>query len=109
MIRSLGSAGKTFLDRAVTWLADRHRQIIPNFGYMSKDPQSWHDLDSQPHPVFAAMEEGAFATPWGAGRQYTFYSEQDWLHQVTAMRHLRHIRALMLVHGLPASPKSDFR
>jgi len=46
------------------------------------------------------MEEGAFARP-GRRRQYTFYSEQDWLHQVTAMRHLRHIRALMLVHACP--------
>jgi hypothetical protein len=90
---------KAFLDKAVTFLEPLHRQIIPNFGYMSKDPQSWHDLDSQPHPVFAAMEEGAFVTPWGVPGHFTFYSEQDWLHQVNALRHLRHIRALMLVHG----------
>jgi hypothetical protein len=96
---------KAFLDRAVTELADQHRLLIPNFGYMSKDPQSWHDLDSQPHPVFAAMEEGAFATPWGAPGQFTFYDEQHWLNQVNAMRNLKHIRALMLVHGLPDSSK----
>jgi hypothetical protein len=90
---------KTFLNNAVTWLADRNRQLIPNFGYMSKDPQSWHDLDSQPHPVFAAMEEGAFVTPWGVKGHFSFYSEQDWLNQINALRHLQHIRALMLVHG----------
>ena len=81
--------------------------MIPNFGYMAKDPKSWHDLDSQPHPVFAAMEEGAFATPWGAPGHFTFYSEEYWLHQVNAMRHLQHIRALMSVHGLVVSKKQD--
>jgi hypothetical protein len=98
---------QAFLARAVTWLGDRHRLIIPNFGYMAKDPKSWHDLDSQPYPVFAAMEEGAFATPWGVKGQFTFYSEKEWLHQVDAMRHLKHIRALMLVHCPIVSPKSD--
>jgi hypothetical protein len=94
---------KAFLDRAVTELGDQHRLFIPNFGYMSKDPESWHDLDSQPHPVFGAMEEGAFVTPWGAKGQFKFYTEPQWLNQVNAMRHLKHTRALMSVHGLPDS------
>jgi hypothetical protein len=99
---------KTFLDRAVTGLADQQQRLfIPNFGFMSKDPQSWHDLDSQPHPVFAAMEEGAFATPWGKPGEFTFYSEQEWLNQVDTMRHLQHTRALMSVHGIPKSEVKD--
>ena len=80
---------KAFFDRAVPWLADRHKLLIPNFGYMSKDPESWHDLDTRPHPVFGAMEEGAFATPWGAKGQYTFLSEPEWLNQIKSMQQLQ--------------------
>ena len=98
---------RAFFDRAVPWLADRHKLLIPNFGYMSKDPESWHDLDSRPHPVFGAMEEGAFATPWGVKGQFTFLPEAGWLNQVKAMRQLQHVRALMSVHGLIDSPKPD--
>jgi hypothetical protein len=98
---------QAFFDRAVPWLADRHQMLIPNFGYMSKDPDSWHDLDSRTHPVFGAMEEGAFATPWGAKGQFTFYAEPQWLNQVNAMHHLQHLRALMSVHGMPDSKATD--
>jgi hypothetical protein len=98
---------KAFLARAVPWLADRHCQLILNFGYSALYPQYWPDLDSMPHPVFGAMEEGAFATPWGVRGRFDFYSEQGWLQQVNAMRHLQHVRALMCVHGPIVSPKAD--
>ena len=96
---------RKFFARAVPWLADRQCEIMPNFGYMARYPQNWPNLDSLPHPVFAAMEEGAFATPWGGKGLYTFYKEQEWLNQVNTLRHLKHVRALMLVHGLPAPTK----
>jgi hypothetical protein len=48
------------------------------------------------------MEEGAFVHPWGTlGRNgnFVFWSEEEWLNQVKTMRKLRHVRALMNVHG----------
>jgi len=99
---------KDFFARGVPWLADRHVQLLPNFGYMARHPQNWVDLDSTPHPPFAGMEEGAFATPWGGHGTFVFYSEKEWLNQVSTLRHHKHVRALMLVHGMPPTTKPSF-
>jgi len=94
------------------WLAERGKQLVLNFGNMATSPDQWLELDRQPHPVFAAMEEGAFVHPWGTlGRQgnFVFRSEQQWLNQIRTMRSLRHIRVLMNVHGPVVCKFDDIR
>jgi hypothetical protein len=99
---------KEFFAKGVPWLAERGVQLMPNFGYMALYPENWVDLDSMPQPVFAGMEEGAFATPWGGHGSFVFYSEAEWLNQVNTLRQLKHVRALMLVHGMPPTTKPSF-
>jgi hypothetical protein len=101
---------KQFFATAVPWLAQRGAKLAPNFGNMARDPESWKELDSQPHPPFAAMEEGAFVHPWGTlGRQgnFVFWPEKEWLNQVETLRQLKHLRALMNVHGPVNSQARD--
>lgn len=101
-----------FHDWVVPWLRDRDRLLVINFGNMSRQPEDWLELDRQSNPVFAAMEEGAFVHPWGTlGRQgnFVFWSETEWLNQVRTMRALKHVRALMNVHGPVITDLSDLR
>jgi len=101
---------KQFFAWAAPWLEERGRILAPNFGGMSRHPEEWLELDSEPHPVFAAMEEGAFVHPWGTlGRQgnFVFWNETEWLNQVKTMRNLRNIRVLMNVHGPVLSEAQD--
>ncbi len=96
----------------VPWLAQRGKRIVLNFGDMVRAPEDWLELDSQPQPVFAAMEEGAFVHPWGKlGREgnFVFWPEREWLNQVRTMRRLRHVRVLMNVHGPVRSDANDIR
>ena len=99
-----------FHNEVVPWLAERDKQIVLNFGNMARSPDDWLELDRQPHPVFAAMEEGAFVHPWGTlGRagNFVFCTEKEWLNQVRTMRELKQVRALMNVHGPVLSDASD--
>jgi CubicO group peptidase (beta-lactamase class C family) len=101
---------KQFFDWAVPWLEKRGRILVPNFGGMSRHPEDWLELDSESHPVFAAMEEGAFVHPWGTlGRQgnFVFWNESEWLNQVKTMRNLKNVRVLMNVHGPVLSEAQD--
>jgi hypothetical protein len=103
---------KEFYRWVVPWLQERERTLVLNFGGMARQPGDWLELDREPHPVFAAMEEGAFVHPWGTlGRQgnFVFWSEEEWLNQVNTMRKLRHVRALMNVHGPVISDLNDLR
>jgi hypothetical protein len=103
---------KEFHRWVVPWLGERDRKLVINFGRMARQPENWLELDAQPHPVFAAMEEGAFVHPWGTlGRQgnFVFWSEREWLNQVNTMRRLRRVRALMNVHGPVVSEAEDIR
>jgi len=96
----------------VPWLAQRGKRIVLNFGNMVRAPEDWLELDGQPEPVFAAMEEGAFVHPWGKlGREgnFVFWPERQWLSQVQTMRRLRHVRALMNVHGPVGSDTDGIR
>ncbi|MFC1717193.1 serine hydrolase [Candidatus Poribacteria bacterium] len=101
---------KQFFTWVVPWLEERGRILVPNFGGMSRHPEDWLELDSESHPVFAAMEEGAFVHPWGTlGRHgnFVFWSESEWLNQVKTMRSLKNVRALMNVHGPVVSEAQD--
>ncbi len=93
---------KAFFARAIPWLAERGKELVPNFGGMARKPEEWQELDSEPHVPFAAMEEGAFVHPrgqLGAQENFVFHSEERRLKQVNVMRALKNLRALMKVHG----------
>jgi hypothetical protein len=98
---------RSFLIRAVPWLEMHRKLLVINFGDMGRSPESWRDIDSTQRPVFAAMEEGAFVDPWGGNGSFVFRNEDEWLRQVNTMRSLKHVRALMNVHGPVASPAQD--
>lgn len=103
---------KSFFARAFPWMAARGRKVGINFGDMARRPETWEELDNEPAPPFAAMEEGAFVHPWGSlGRKgnFVFWPEKEWLNQIEAMRKLKHVRALMNVHGPVASETDDIR
>lgn len=96
-----------FLAQAVPWLAVRGKKLVPNFVDIVNHPDDWADLDSQPNPVFAAMDEGSFVHPWGGSKGFNYRTEAQWLLQVRTMRALKHVRALMNVHGNVRSPAQD--
>lgn len=98
---------KSFFQRAFPWMAARGRKLALNFGDMARGPEAWAELDSEPHAPFAAMEEGAFVHPWGGKGAFVFYAEKEWLNQVESMRKLKHVRALMSVHGPVSSGSTD--
>jgi hypothetical protein len=103
---------KQFYALAVPRFEERGVKLVANFGNMARAPQVWEELDNEPHPPFAAMEEGAFVHPWGTlGRQgnFVYWSEKEWLNQVDTMRNLKHVRALMNVHGPVVSDATDIR
>src|SRR4051794_39040004 len=87
-----------FLDRAVPWLAAREQKMVINFGDLGTQRDAWGTLDSRPHPVFAAMSEGAFVNPWGRAG-FNFAPEERWLTEVKTLRTLKHVRALLNIHG----------
>jgi len=90
---------KSFFARAFPWLAMKKLKLGLNFGDMARHPENWEELDAMPDAPLAAMEEGAFVHPWGGKGSFVFWSEKEWLNQVRAMEKLRHVRALMNVHG----------
>jgi len=90
---------KSFFARALPWLAARQLKLALNFGDMDRRPADWAELDNEPDAPFAAMEEGAFVHPWGGKGSFVFRSEAEWFKQVQVMRSLKHVRALMNVHG----------
>ena len=96
-----------FLAQAVPWLAQRDRKLVLNFADMVSNSEDWADLDAQPHPVFAAMDEGAFVHPWGRSDRFNYRTEEQWLTQVRTVRALQHVRALMNVHGNVQSEAAD--
>jgi len=94
---------KQFLAFAVPWFEERGLKFVVNFGNMVRRPEDWAELDASPHPPFAANEEGAFFHPWGTlARQgnLVFWSEEQWLNQINAMRGLKHVRALMQMQAV---------
>lgn len=101
-----------FFAWAIPWLEARGVKLVPNFGGMAREPETWEELDRGPSTPLAAMEEGAFVHPWGTlGQQgdFVFWSETQWLNQVHTMRKLKHLRALMNVHGPVVSDVEDIR
>lgn len=101
-----------FYDRAIPWLKERGHLLVLNFGYMARHPEFWEELDSRVPTVFAAMEEGAFVHPWGKlGKEgnFVFYTEEQWLWLVQTFARLRHVKALMNVHGPVISAFDDRR
>jgi hypothetical protein len=53
------------------------------------------------------MDEGSFVHPWGRPDRFNFRTEEQWLLQVRTMRSLKHVRALMNVHGNVRSQAQD--
>lgn len=103
---------KHFFTWAIPWLEERGVKLVPNFGNMVREPETWEELDREARPAFAAMEEGAFVHPWGRlGQQgnFVFWPEKQWLNQINAMRGLEHVRALMNVHGPVISDANGIR
>ncbi len=98
---------KQFIGLAATWLAERRRKLVLNYADIVSHPDDWADLDAQSHPVFAAMDEGSFVHPWGRPESFSFRTEKEWLLQVRTMRSLKHVRALMNVHGNVRSQAQD--
>lgn len=92
-------AMNVFLSRAVPWLRERGCILVLNFGYMPTDPEYWLELDGQPHPPYAAMEEGAFVHPWGSGPGLNFRSEQQWKNIVDTTLSLKNVRVIMTCLG----------
>jgi hypothetical protein len=90
---------KSFFARAFPWLAGKKLKIGLNFGDMARRPEDWKELDGEPGAPLAAMEEGAFVHPWGGKGSFVFRSEKEWLSQIAVMRKLKHVCALMNVHG----------
>ena len=90
---------KGFFTRAFPWLAAKKVKLALNFGDMDRRPEDWAELDNERNAPFAAMEEGAFVHPWGGKGSFVFRSEEEWLKQIQVMGSLRHVRALMNVHG----------
>ena len=90
---------KSFFARAFPWMTGKHLKLGLNFGDMARIPRDWQELDDEPDAPFAAMEEGAFVHPWGGKGSFVFRPEEEWLTQIRVMRGLRHVRALMNVHG----------
>jgi hypothetical protein len=99
---------KSFFARAFPWLAARNVKIALNFGDMVRRPENWMELDGEPNPPLAAMDEGAFVHPWGGQGSFVFWREEEWLHQINVMRNLKHVRALMNVHGPVAGDLKGF-
>jgi len=90
---------ESFFARSFPWMAGKKLKLGLNFGDMARRPGDWQELDNEPDAPFAAMEEGAFVHPWGGKGSFVFRNEDEWLTQVRVMRGLKHVRALMNVHG----------
>ena len=100
---------QAFFERGFPWLAAHGRKLALNFGGMARESATWTELDATPDAPFVAMEEGAFITPWSSRKNvFVFYPEKLWLTQVETMRSLKHVRALMNVHGPVVSDATDF-
>jgi len=87
---------------SVPWLQERGIKHVVNFGHMEHGPEEWEELDAQPYPPFAAMQEAGFMHPYGTlGRQgnFVFWQEPYWLNLVNTMRGLKHVRVLMNNRG----------
>ena len=87
-----------FFARAVPWLRDRTRILVPNFSWMDGNPSWWLELDSQPDPPFAAMEECGFYCSWQSWAGCELGSPcwvGHWQGMVDTMASLGHVRALM--------------
>lgn len=96
--------------RIFPWMKAKGLKLGLNFGDMVREPNTWAELDEFPSAPFAAMEEGAFVHPWGnKNTNFVFRPEKDWLTQVEVMRKLKHVRALMNVHGPVMSEFNDAR
>ncbi len=86
----------SFFERAVPQLAAKPEQVklIPNFGYLESKPEYWDELEAQPYPPFAAMQEGGLVKSYG---RYT-YNYHEWREKIDAMRE-RTIPVLVTCHG----------
>jgi len=91
---------RDLLALAIPWLKERGVTMVLNFAGMSDRPERWLELDALNPAPFAAMEEGAFASPWGrTPGSFSFSSEEEWRNLVDTMAKLRNVRALMNIHG----------
>jgi len=83
-----------FFNEAVPWFVAKGLLLVPNFGPMGKHPEHWRELDSLPHPPFAAMDEVGFICPYGRGGFNTW----NWERRLKAMWELKNVKVLMNAH-----------
>jgi hypothetical protein len=85
-----------FFNLSVSTLAQKPHpvKIITNFAYSGSNPEFWADLDNLEHPVFGAMDEGAFCQPWGQT-----YNVFNWETKINTMKNLKHVAAVMNNYG----------
>jgi hypothetical protein len=86
------------LAEAVPFFREKGIAFTHNFESLGRHADWWQDLDSQPAPPFAAMDEGGFICPWGKApaRFFTW----DWESRVRTLRNLKHVRALVNAHAV---------
>jgi hypothetical protein len=84
-----------FFGRAVPALASHGLYLVPNFGRMATHPENWTELQNQPNPPFAAMEEAGFVKSYGTET----YNYHEWPQKVSAMSGLENVAVLMTCHG----------
>jgi hypothetical protein len=87
-----------FFRQAVPWLGAKGVLLVPNFDSMGKHPDWWHELDSLPTPLFAAMDEIGFVCPYGEGKSR--FRTFDWEARVRALQGLHNMRALVNAHAV---------
>jgi len=87
-----------FLARAVPFFKEKGVLVTNNFESLGRHADWWAELDRQPAPPFATMDEGGFICPWGKApaRFFTW----DWEGRVRTMRNLKHVRALVNGHAV---------
>lgn len=70
-----------FLAQAVPFFKEKGIAFTHNFESLGRHADWWKDLDSQPSPPFAAMDEGGFICPWGSKGSSRFFT-WDWEERV---------------------------
>jgi hypothetical protein len=86
------------LGRAVPYFDSKGLLFVHNFESLGRHADWWKELDSQPAPPFAAMDEGGFICPWGSARARFF--TWDWEGRVKTMRALKNVKSLVNGHAV---------
>lgn len=86
-----------FFERAIPWFAERNVTFTLNFANRDEREEWWAELDSQPAPPFAAMDEVGFLHPYGP--RPAWYHTSDWERHLRQLRGMRNVRMLVNAHA----------